>query len=142
MSKLQYCAVSALLLISLSSVTAQDLDNAIEHPLVTRYPGQEIRWQQIENYLPYRVPVGPVTGYRKIDDWIDTEGRVTRTFYRYQGTDRTYSEIFQNYLEALEAQGLAALSKVETIWSGGVSPDATNLPGADGVDDDQESVDL
>ena len=43
-------------------------------------------------------------------------------------------------LEALEARGLAALSEVETIWSGGVSPDATNLPGTEGGDD-QESAD-
>lgn len=90
-------------------VQAADIDGVIEHPLVSRYPGQEIRWQVIENYMPYRVPVGPVTGYRKIDDWIDTEGRVTRTFYRYQGTERTYSEIYKNYLDALQAEDFEIL---------------------------------
>ncbi|MEQ9435850.1 OmpA family protein [Hyphomonas sp.] len=90
---------------------AEDIDGVQEHPMVERYPGQDIRWQHIENHLPYRVPVGPVTGYRAIDDWIDTEGRITRTFYRYQGTDRAFSEIYLNYLEALEAADFEILGK-------------------------------
>lgn len=90
---------------------AQDIDGVQEHPLVTRYPGQEIRWQQIENYMPYRIPIGPVTGYRQIGDWIDTQGRVTRTFYRYQGTDRGYAEVYKNYLDALTAEGFDILAQ-------------------------------
>jgi len=112
MSSIRCCAAAALLLgACFSTLQAQDIDGAVEHPLITRYPGQEIRWQQIENYMPYRVPVGPVTGYRKIDEWIDTEGRVTRTFYRYQGVDRSYSEIFQNYLQALQDQDFEILGQ-------------------------------
>jgi outer membrane protein OmpA-like peptidoglycan-associated protein len=88
---------------------AVDIDSAIEHPLIARYPGQDIRWQQIENYMPYRVPLGPVTGYRTIGEWLDTEGRVTRTFYRYEGDDKSYSEIYKNYLEALTTQDFEIL---------------------------------
>ena len=106
MSSFRCCALAALLFGSWASSThAQDIDGAIEHPLITRYPGQEIRWQQIENYMPYRVPVGPVTGYRKISEWIDTEGRVTRSFYRYRGTERSYSEIYKNYLGGTQSPG-------------------------------------
>lgn len=94
-----------------AAAQAQDIDGAIEHPLMTRYPGQEIRWQQIENYMPYRVPLGPVTGYRTIDEWFDTEGRVTRTFFRYQGEDKSYSEIYKNYLDALTAQDFEILGE-------------------------------
>jgi outer membrane protein OmpA-like peptidoglycan-associated protein len=90
---------------------AEDVEGVQEHPMVKRYPGQDIRWQQIENYLPFRVPVGPVTGYRQIADWIDTEGRVTRTFYRYDGTDRTYAEIYKNYLDAFTAEGFEILAQ-------------------------------
>ena len=89
----------------------QDIDGVTEHPLITRYPGQEIRWQHIENYMPYRVPVGPVIGYRTIGEWLDTEGRVTRTFYRYQGDDRSYSEMYVNYLDALKAQDFEILGE-------------------------------
>ncbi len=101
------CPLATLLLLTLFSggiAIAQDVHGVQEHPLITRYPGQEIRWQQIENYMPYRVPAGPVTGYRTIGEWIDTEGRVTRTFYRYAGDDRSYAEIYKNYLDALIAE--------------------------------------
>ncbi|MCB1690662.1 MAG: OmpA family protein [Halioglobus sp.] len=92
-------------------VQAEDVEGVHEHGLVTRYPGQEIRWQQIENYMPFRVPVGEVTGYRSIDDWIDIEGRVTRTFYSYKGTDRTFAEFYLNYLRALQEQDFEILGK-------------------------------
>lgn len=72
-------------------INAQDIDGVIEHPMIERYPGQVIAWQHIENYQPYKVPLGPVTGYRQIADWIETEGRVTRTFYKYEGPDRSYA---------------------------------------------------
>ena len=92
-------------------VTAQDIDGIVEHPMIKRYPGQVIAWQHIENYQPYKVAVGPVTGYRSITDWIETEGRVTRTFYKYEGEGRTYSEVYKNYLDALQAQGFEILGE-------------------------------
>ncbi|MEM8685224.1 MAG: OmpA family protein, partial [Pseudomonadota bacterium] len=52
---------------------------------------------------------GPVTGYRAIADWIDTEGRVTRTFYKLEGEDRSYAEVYKNYLDALNAEGFEFL---------------------------------
>jgi len=88
---------------------ANDIEGVKEHPMIERYPGQVIAWQHIENYQPYHVPVGPVTGYRRIDDWIETEGRVTRTFYKYEGEDRTFSEVYKNYLDALQAEGFEVL---------------------------------
>lgn len=99
-----------------SGIFAQDIDGIVEHDLISRYPGQDIRWQHIENYMPYRVPVGPVTGYRTIGDWIDIQGRVTRTFYRYEGSDRSFSELYLNYLEALQAENFEFLAQ-------GISPD-------------------
>ena len=98
------------------SAQAQDIEGAIEHPMIERYPGQVLAWQHIENYQPYKVPFGPVTGYRHIEDVIETEGRLTRTFYKYQGTDRTFSEIYRNYLEALETEGFEIIGR-------GMSPD-------------------
>lgn len=95
---------------------AEDLAGIVEHPMFERYPGQEIRWQEIENYRTFKIPTGPVVGYRAIGDWIETEGRVTRTFYRYQGTDRTFGEIYKNYLEAMRDQGFEILGS-------GLSPD-------------------
>lgn len=102
-------AVSATLI--LSPVNAQDIDGAVDHPMIDRFPGSDLRWQTIETYRPYRVATGPVTGYRAIDDWIDTEGRVTRSFYRYEGVDRDYAEIYLNYLKAFEDAGFEIAAK-------------------------------
>lgn len=107
------CALVASLIVSFlaTSVMAQDIDGIVEHPMIERYPGQVIAWQHIENYQPYKVAVGPVAGYRTIADWIETEGRVTRTFYKLEGEDRTFSEIYKNYLDALQAEDFEILGE-------------------------------
>lgn len=104
--------VIATSLVSLAtSVWAQDIEGVVEHPMIERYPGQVIAWQHIENYQPYKVATGPVTGYRKIDAWIDTEGRVTRTFYKLEVEDRSYAEVYKNYLDALQAENFEILGE-------------------------------
>ena len=103
--------VAFVFLFTHTNVTAQDIDGIAEHPMIKRYPGQVIAWQHIENYQPYKVAVGPVTGYRTITDWIDTEGRVTRTFYKYEGDERTYSEVYKNYLDGLRGEGFEILGE-------------------------------
>ena len=96
-------------LIVLPCSVAADIEGVIELPMVKRYPGQVIAWQYIQNYQPYKVAVGPVTGYRAISDWIETEGRVTRTFYKMEGQERTYSEVYKNYVDALQAEDFEIL---------------------------------
>lgn len=113
--RLLAAAVTTAFLV-LGTAGAEDIEGAVEHPMIERYPGQEIRWQKIENYMPYEIAVGPVTGYRQIDEWIETEGRVTRTFYAIEGEERTYSEVYLNYLEALKDQDFEILAE-------GISPD-------------------
>ncbi|MEM1230840.1 MAG: OmpA family protein [Pseudomonadota bacterium] len=104
--------IAAAVLATLAIPTlAQDVEGVIEHPMIDRYPGQVIAWQHIENYQPYRVAVGPVSGYRKIADWIETEGRVTRTFYELESEERTYAEVYKNYLDALKAQDFEILAE-------------------------------
>lgn len=119
----------AFFLLLLPAAFAEDVEGVVEHPMVERYPGQDIRWQQIENYMPYRVAIGPVTGYRRIDDWIDTQGRVTRTFYQYDGTGHTYSEIYLNYLEALKAQDFEILGEGLSADRRGAGLGSTNWIG-------------
>jgi outer membrane protein OmpA-like peptidoglycan-associated protein len=106
--------VRLVLLLALAQAlpaAAQDIDGAADHPMVERFPGSELRWQTIETYRPYRLPVGPVTGYRTIDAWIDTEGRVTRSFYRYTGPDRDFSEVYLNFRDAFAAEGFELLAQ-------------------------------
>jgi hypothetical protein len=60
--------MAVILLVTHTVVAAQEFDGIVEHPMIKRYPGQVIAWQHIENYQPYKVAVGPVTGYRSITD--------------------------------------------------------------------------
>lgn len=103
-------AVMLCLCIAAQTADAADIDGAADHPMVSRYPGQEIRWYTVENFRPYKVPVGPVTGYRTIGDRIETQGRVTRIFYAYEG-ERTHDEIWLNYVEALREAGFELLAE-------------------------------
>ncbi len=112
MLKCVRAAAAAFILVFMPAMAvAQDIAGIVEHPMIERYPGQVIAWQHIENYQPYKVAVGPVTGYRSITDWIETEGRVTRTFYKNEGEDRTYSEVYKNYLDALKAEDFDILGE-------------------------------
>ena len=114
--------IAAAVLASFAAVaSASDIEGVIEHPMIERSPGQVIAWQHIENYQPYRVAVGPVSGYRKIADWIDTEGRVTRTFYKLESEDRTYSEVYKNYLDALRSENFEILGEGFSADRKGVS---------------------
>ena len=101
----------ALFLFLASPLIAQDADGVEDHPMIARFPGTDLTWQTIETYRPYRVPVGPVTGYRSVDEWVDTEGRVTRSFYRYLGTERDFAEVYLNFLSAFEAEGFEVLGQ-------------------------------
>jgi OOP family OmpA-OmpF porin len=108
-----------LFAVATGAARAADIAGAIEHPMVERYPGQEIRWQTIDNYREYRVPVGPVTGYRAIGEWVDVQGRVTRTFYARPGTDRTWNEIYLNFREAFREAGFELLAEGSSDTRGG-----------------------
>lgn len=81
----------------------QDADGCEDHPALTRYPGTVLEWCSVENYLPYKMPLGPVSGYRTIGEIEEIAGRVTRNFYSYKGDDRTHAEVWKNISDALKA---------------------------------------
>ncbi len=87
-----------------SDVSAADIEGSQDHPVVSRYPGSEIRWYDVQAFAPYFIATGPVTGYQKIDDWEETQGRLTRIYYELSG-DKTHTEVFANYKKALSDAG-------------------------------------
>jgi len=105
----RYCLGFLILLILLQPAYGEDALNCVEHEALERYPGSVLEWCKTDNYLPFKIPVGPVTGYRQIDDWIDAEGRVSRTFYSLAGGQRTHVEVWKNYQDALKAAGFDIL---------------------------------
>lgn len=94
-----------------NAVLARDIEGGQDHPIITRYPGSTIQWYTVDNHRPYRVPTGPVTGYRQIEEAIETEGRVTRIYYALDGGARSDSEVYKNYREALAAAGFEILAE-------------------------------
>ncbi len=105
--------IVSLILIATSlpvAAVAQDAAGCEDHGAISRYPGSQLQWCKIENYMPYRIPIGPVTGYRAISDWINTEGRVTRNFYSLTGGERTHGEVYKNFKGALETAGFEILA--------------------------------
>lgn len=105
----QLAILFCLPLIITSPAAAQDADGCSDHPALTRYPNSILEWCQIENYMPYKIAVGPVTGYRTIGEWIETEGRVTRNFYSLIG-ERTHNEVYKNYRDALIEAGFEIMA--------------------------------
>jgi hypothetical protein len=109
MRKSIICLLAAVC--AVAAAHAADVEGSADHPLISRYPGSEIKWNVVENDKPYKLPVGPITGYRQIDDWIETEGRVTRIYYELSGGERTHSEVYANYKRALEETDFELLAQ-------------------------------
>ncbi len=101
------------------TVSAQDAEGCEDHDAITRYPGSVLQWCKTDNFLPYKIPLGPVTGYRTIGEWEEVEGRVTRNFYSLTGGERTHPEVWKNYQEALVAAGFEIITE-------GMNPDRNN----------------
>lgn len=104
-----------LLAALIPAARAADLPGSADHPILTRYPGSEIAWYETDNHRSYKLAVGPVTGYRAIDDWIETEGRVTRIYYALDSSGRTEQEVFLNYSRALADAGFEILAAGSSV---------------------------
>lgn len=103
--------VTAIVLGLTGAAAAQDVAGSEDHPMISRYPGSSIAWYLVDNNRPYRIPVGPVTGYRSIDEWVETQGRITRIYYVLDGGARTETEVFQNYQDAVKSAGFEVLAE-------------------------------
>lgn len=88
---------------------AQDVAGATDHPMLTRYPKSVIKWYDVQTFMPYEIAVGKVGGYRKIDDWMKTKGKVTRIYYELPG-ERTHADVYANYKKALIDTGFKLLA--------------------------------
>lgn len=99
-----------LLIITFTASAQEDVSGSEDHKLISRYPGSVIEWYDVQEFDRYKIATGNVTGYRKIDDWLQVEGKVTRIFYSLSGT-RSVSEVYFNYEKALKKNGFEILSE-------------------------------
>ncbi len=102
--------VLALILGGAPQLRANDVSGSADHPLITRYPGSMISWYDRQIFEQYRIAMGPVTGYKRIDKWLEVEGRITRINYSLEG-ERSFYEVYANYLRAAEKAGFTILAK-------------------------------
>jgi outer membrane protein OmpA-like peptidoglycan-associated protein len=102
--------VFVVVLFGLTPVWAQDVPGSQDHPILTRYPESVIRWYDVQNHATYKIATGPITGYRQIANWVETQGQVTRIYYDLVGT-RTHSEVYANYKQALADAGFEIIAE-------------------------------
>lgn len=93
-----------------AGVLGQDRAGCEDHPMVSRFPGSILEYCEEKDQEPYAIALGPVTGYKQIDDWKEVVGRRTRLYYTIQG-DVSLLTIQQNYREALERAGGTVLAE-------------------------------
>ncbi|NEU06909.1 OmpA family protein [Flavihumibacter sp. R14] len=103
-------ALLVLAFIYSGSIFGQDIPGSKDHPLITRYPGSVIVYYETQKFQKYHIATGPETGYRKIDKWVDTEGKFTRIYYIVKG-ETTLSEVYENYRSALRKGGFKTLAE-------------------------------
>ncbi len=92
------------------NAAAEDVAGSDDHPVLTRYPGSEIKWYDVQAYVPYAVATGPVAGYQGIDDWEEISGRTTRIYYETAG-QKTHLDVFLNYKQALEEADFSTVAE-------------------------------
>jgi OOP family OmpA-OmpF porin len=110
MNKLPIIITIFLAILSQSLTAQNDARGCEDHPLITRYPGSVLTWCQEQNFAEYKIAVGPQTGYKNIDKWVDTEGKIYRQYYELQ-QDRTLTEVYRNYLNAIQKAGFEVLAR-------------------------------
>ncbi len=108
--KKDFYSLLLIFLFPVCFINAQDAPGSKDHPLITRYPGSEIKYYEEQNFIPYAIATGPVTGYKKIDKWKNIEGKRTRIYYTLKGAT-TLSEVYGNYMQAMQNSGFTFLAK-------------------------------
>ncbi|MGE0682305.1 MAG: OmpA family protein [Candidatus Binatia bacterium] len=110
---MERCIAILILFVSLLCVIesqAADVSGSEDHPLITRFPASNITWYDQQSFASYRIATGPVTGYRKIDEWLNIEGKLTRINYVLKGNRGLY-EVYANYLNAVKKAGFTILAE-------------------------------
>ncbi len=107
----RYLSAFQTIILVVQFVAAQPSDRAgcEDHPLISRYSGSVLAWCDEDEFSEYHIAIGPQTGYRHIDDWLDVRGQVFRLYYTLQG-DRTVTEVYYNYRNAHEKAGMSLLA--------------------------------
>src|SRR5688572_9336101 len=94
-----------------SLISAQDIPNSQDHPVITRYPGHTIGRYDVKEFDQYNLVLsvdrtGAPENVRKL------EGKVTRIYYR-NPAGRSTLEIYRNFEEGLRRSAARILFACE-----------------------------
>jgi len=87
---------------------AADARDSVDHPLLTRFPGAEIRSYQEVGFDSAVMPGAAIEDADDPQNLLEVEGKVTRISYRIPG-ERSVLEVMRNYESALGAAGFETL---------------------------------
>jgi len=90
-----------------------DVEGSKDHPMVTRYPNSYISYFEEVKFREYDLAIGPVTGYKFIENREKIGGQLTRVFYQIDASPEevSISEVFLDYVQALEKERISVLAK-------------------------------
>src|SRR5690554_860404 len=91
-----YRAVVVTGLASTQIALAADARDSVDHPLLTRFTGAEIRSYQAVGFDSAIMPGAAVEDADDPQNLLEVEGRVTRISYRIPG-ERSVLEVMRNY---------------------------------------------
>lgn len=91
-----------------SAVGAADIKGSADHPLLTRFPGAEIRAYLAKDYDAAMFPQTKIDDQQAPGDLLEVEGKVTRIDYRIRN-DHSALEVMRNYEKALSQGGFETL---------------------------------
>jgi outer membrane protein OmpA-like peptidoglycan-associated protein len=98
----RFTLTPALLLLVSGLAAASDGSDA---PLISRYPGAEVRKTYTIDYEPFQIPSSTVTGSSKPYKYtaIETKGKLARHFYLVK--DVSSLKVYENYVAAIKKLG-------------------------------------
>lgn len=97
-----------LLIVDAPAVFAADVKGSSDHPLLSRFPGAEIRNYLRKNYDAAVLPAGIIKDKKAPGQLLELEGKVTRIAYRIPG-EHSALEVLRNYEKALQQGGFETL---------------------------------
>ena len=97
-----------LLILSCFTVLGQDIDNAEDHELLTRYPGSKIIYYFQKDYNELKFAIQPAKPEKEPQKWLEVAGHQTSIVYEIP-LGKSTVEVMKNYQDAFKANNAEIL---------------------------------
>ena len=97
-----------LFLLTCVSIFSQDIENAEDHELVTRYPGSKIIYYFQKDYNELKFAIKPAKPEKEPQKWLEVAGHQTSIVYEIP-LGKSTVEVMKNYQDAFKASNAEIL---------------------------------